>query len=94
MAHHKSAKKRIKVTAKRQTANKAAISKIKTLVKKVMSAEDKAAAEPVYKEAIAAIDKNAVKGRLHKNTASRKKSALTRHLNSLTAPAAEATKEA
>ncbi|MGE5681765.1 MAG: 30S ribosomal protein S20 [Bacillota bacterium] len=91
MAHHKSAKKRIKVSAKRQMVNKAAMSKVKTLVKKVMGAEDKAGAELVYKEAVSAIDKNVGKGRLHKNTAARKKAALTKYVNSLeAAPAKEA----
>jgi small subunit ribosomal protein S20 len=59
-----------------------------------MNAEDKAAAEPVYKEAVSALDKNASRGILHKNTAARKKAALTKYLNSLavapTTPAKEA----
>jgi small subunit ribosomal protein S20 len=87
MAHHKSAKKRIRTTEKRSTVNKTAVSKIKTLVKKVFNASDKAEAEIVYKEAVATLDKNAAKNRLHKNTAARKKSALTKHLNSLAAAA-------
>lgn len=85
MAHHKSAKKRIKTTAKKTAVNKTAVSKIKTLVKKVMASTEKVEAEISYKEAVATIDKNALKGRLHKNTAARKKSALTKHINSLTA---------
>lgn len=83
MAHHKSAKKRIKTNAKRRAVNKAAISKIKTLTKKVFDSTDKVVAEKVYKEAVAGIDRMAVKGKIHKNTASRRKSALTRYVNSL-----------
>ncbi|MGE5499125.1 MAG: 30S ribosomal protein S20 [Syntrophothermus sp.] len=89
MAHHKSAKKRIKVTARRTAENKIANSKIKTLVKKVLNNDEKAEVEAAYKQAVSAIDKNVTKGRLHKNTAARKKSALTRHLNSLGSAAAE-----
>ncbi|MEI7812896.1 MAG: 30S ribosomal protein S20 [Ignavibacteria bacterium] len=83
MAHHKSAKKRIKVSEKRRLVNKSAVSKIKTLVKNVFNAEDKTAAGQIYKDAVSALDKNALKGRLHRNTASRKKAALTKYFNSL-----------
>lgn len=94
MAHHKSAKKRIRTTEKKTLTNKAAVSKIKTLTKKVFSSEDRAEAEVLYKAAVATLDKNAVKGRLHKNTAARKKAALTKHLNSLTASTDTAAAEA
>ncbi|MGE5353717.1 MAG: 30S ribosomal protein S20 [Acidobacteriota bacterium] len=91
MAHHKSAKKRIKVSEKRRVENKAAISKIKTLVKKVLTSEDVTEVGTSYKDAVSLIDKNVCKGRLHKNTAARRKSALTRHLNTLNSAAAPAT---
>jgi small subunit ribosomal protein S20 len=84
MANHKSAKKRIRTTARRRKVNQMSESKIKTSIKKVLSATDKAEAEKLYKEAIAILDRSSVKGKLPKNNASRKKSALTRHLNSLT----------
>lgn len=83
MANHKSAKKRIRTTARRRKVNQMSESKIKTSIKKVLSATDKAEAEKLYKEAIAILDRSSVKGKLPKNNASRKKSALTRHLNSL-----------
>ena len=85
MAHHKSAKKRIRVSAKRHLMNQAALSKIKTLVKKVRAAENKANAEVVLKEAVSFIDKSVNKKRLHRNTAARKKSALVKFVNSLKA---------
>ncbi len=83
MAHHKSAKKRIKVNETKRLRNKAALSKINTLVKKVHNAENKSDAEKVLKETVSAVDKAVSKGRLHKNTAARKKSSLTKFVNSL-----------
>lgn len=85
MAHHKSAKKRIKTSEKKRVRNKAALSKVKTLIKKVYSTEDKAEATVVLKEATKVIDKTAAKGKIHKNNAARKKSALTKHVNKLAA---------
>lgn len=93
MAHHKSAKKRIRTTERRTVINKNAVSKIKTLTKKVLNSEDLNEVQGLYKEAVSTLDKNAAKGKIPRNTASRKKAALTRHLNTLTAaPAAEQTK--
>lgn len=83
MASHKSAKKRIRSSARKKIVNRIAESKIKTHVKKVMSTTQKDEAEKLYKEAIAILDRSSAKGKIPKNTASRKKSALTRHLNSL-----------
>jgi len=87
MAHHKSAKKRIKTNELRKTRNKASMSKIKTLVKKVQTATEKTEAEVFLKEAVSYLDKTAAKGRMHKNTVARKKSQLTRYVNGLAASA-------
>jgi small subunit ribosomal protein S20 len=84
MANHKSAKKRIRTTARRRKVNQMSDSKIKTSIKKVLSTTDKTEAEKLYKDAIAILDRSSVKGKIPKNNASRKKSALTRHINSLT----------
>lgn len=83
MAHHKSAKKRITISKKRNEINKSSISKMKTLCKKVFESKDKIEAEKLYKEAIAFVDRMAVKRRIHRNTASRRKSALTLYVNNL-----------
>lgn len=88
MANHKSAKKRIKTSEKKRIINKGGESKLKTVVKKVMASTEKTDAEKSYKEAIALLDKSVGKGILHKNTASRKKSALTRFINNFTTEAA------
>jgi small subunit ribosomal protein S20 len=83
MATHKSAKKRIRSSAKKRMVNKNIESKIKTVVKKALNANEKAEAESLYREAVAVLDRSASKGKIHQNTAARKKSALTKHLNSL-----------
>ncbi len=85
MAHHKSAQKRIRSNKKKEIRNKTALSKTKTLVKKVLVTDDKAQADILLKEAVSTLDKQTAKGRIHKNTAARKKSALTKHVNKLAA---------
>ena len=86
MANIKSAKKRILVTKKREERNKAAKSKVKTLIKKVEVAAktgDKKAAAEALIAATSAIDKAASKGIYHKNTASRKISRLNLLVNKI-----------
>ena len=85
MAHHKSAKKRIRSSERKKAINKMTDSKIKTVVKKTLATDKKEELEVLYKEAIAILDKGTSKGRLHKNNAARKKSRLTMHLNKVTA---------
>lgn len=85
MAQHKSAKKRVRSTQKRAERNKAALSKVKTLTKKVVDEKDPATAQTILKEAVAFLDKTASKGRMPKNTVARRKSTLTKHVNKLTA---------
>ena len=86
MANIKSAKKRVKVIAKKALFNKMVKSSTKTAMKKVIAAveaKDKAAAQAALIPAISAIDKACTKGIYHKNAAARKKSSLTRLVNSL-----------
>ncbi len=85
MANHKSAKKRVKTNEKKRILNKTSISRVKSLVKKVLDSTDKATGETNLKEAISFLDKTAVKGRIHKNNIARKKSRLTKYVNSLEA---------
>jgi small subunit ribosomal protein S20 len=83
---NKSALKRIRQTKKRTLRNRAVKSKLKTLSKKVsLEVENKneEAARKALREAIKAINKAVSKGVIHKNTASRKVSRLTRLVNSL-----------
>ena len=85
MATHKSAKKRMRTSARKRIINKISGSKIKTMVKKALNVTDKAEAEKLYKDAVSLLDRSSVKGKIHRNNAARKKAALTKHLNKLTA---------
>ena len=87
MANIKSAQKRIRVAAKKQARNKHVKSLTKTAIKKVVSAAGTADANTMLVQAISAIDKAAVKGVYHKNTAARKKSRLTKMVNKAAAAA-------
>ena len=92
MATHKSAKKRIRTNERKRVVNQQGTTRIKSSVKKVMTTNNKEEAEKLYKEAVSILDKGTTKGLIKKNTASRKKSSLTKHLNGLQ-PAETKTKE-
>lgn len=84
MANIKSAKKRIKVTAKKTLRNKMIKTRSKSAIKKVLLAAhsgSKEEAQSALRTAITVIDKAASKGVFHKNNASRKKSRLTKLVN-------------
>ena len=86
MANIKSAKKRILVTARKTLRNKMIKSRTKTVIKNVLtaaSANEKEQAQIALVEAVRAIDKATTKGIFHKNTASRKKSRLTKLVNKI-----------
>lgn len=83
MATHKSARKRIRSSAKKKEVNKRIESRIKTIYKKTLNTTETAEAEKLYKEAVSVLDKSSAKGKIHRNNVARKKSALTRHLNKL-----------
>lgn len=86
LANIKSAKKRIKVIAKKTLRNKIIKSSTKTTIKKVLAAVkagDKAQANTALVNAVSAIDKAASKGVYHKNNASRKKSRLYKLVNGI-----------
>ena len=85
MPNIKSAKKRVKVIATKTAQNKADRSLLRTTIKKaelsVAGASENCT--EVVRQAIKTIDQSAAKGILHKNTASRKKSALACKLNKI-----------
>lgn len=86
MANHKSADKRNKQNALRNARNNHIRSTMRTLVKQVrqaVSAADKDSAQSALAKAIPYIDKTATKGIIHKATASRKISRLTKLVNTL-----------
>jgi small subunit ribosomal protein S20 len=83
MAQHKSAEKRARQNVKRHARNKAALTKMKTLIRNVRSAKEKDKATSALKTAVKALDQLASKGLIHKNKASNQKSALTKFVNTL-----------
>lgn len=86
LANIKSAKKRVVTSAKRAERNKAIRTAVKTYVKKVetaVEAGNKEEANQALTVAISQITKAANKGILHKNTAARKVSRLTKLVNGL-----------
>ncbi|MBE6013476.1 30S ribosomal protein S20 [Anaeropeptidivorans aminofermentans] len=88
MANIKSAKKRIKVSAKKSLRNKMIKSKTKTAIKKVIVASEagnKEGAAEALANAVKTIDKAASKGIYHKNNAARKKSRLAKLVNKISA---------
>lgn len=91
MANHKSALKRHRQSIENRDSNRATRSRMKTAVKaavQAVEAKDENAAK-VLSTAISVVAKSASKGLIHKNTAARKISRLTKRAN-----AALATKEA
>jgi small subunit ribosomal protein S20 len=83
MAHHASAKKRIRQTKKRTQVNRARISRIRTFLRKVESAiaigkKDEAVA--AYREAQPELMRGASKGVVHPNLVARKLSRLAHRI--------------
>jgi small subunit ribosomal protein S20 len=91
VAHHASAQKAIRQSAKRKARNRRNVSQVKSQVKKLRAAIAKGDAEgakALLPLTVGEIDRAAKKGIVHDNAASRYKSRLTRHVNALTAPRA------
>jgi small subunit ribosomal protein S20 len=81
-----SALKRVRQTKVKTEKNRSVKTLIKTLAKKIeaeVKSKNIESANAVLKEAVSTIDKAVKKGILHKNTASRKISRLTRLVNSI-----------
>ena len=86
MAHHASAKKRIRQGEKRRAQNRKNVSQLKTQVKKLRAAiaEGNAdAAKKLLPQTVGEIDKAVKKGVVHDNAASRYKSRLSRKVSAL-----------
>ena len=86
MANTPQAKKRIRRNDRRAEINGARVSRIRTYVKKVesaLAAGDKAAASAALAIVQPELARGVAKGVLHKNTASRKFSRLTKRLATL-----------
>ena len=90
MAHHKSAKKRIRQTERRTDVNRSRMSRIRTFVKKVEAAiatGNATEAQAALKTAQPEIMRGVTKGVLAMGTASRKVSRLAKRVKALSAAA-------
>jgi small subunit ribosomal protein S20 len=88
MAHHPSAKKRIRQTVKRTAVNRSRISRIRTFIKKVeqaVASGDPESARAALAAAEPEIRRGVNKGVLKLNTASRRISRLSKKVNELSA---------
>ncbi|WP_025264152.1 30S ribosomal protein S20 [Wolbachia endosymbiont of Onchocerca volvulus] len=86
MANHKSAKKMVKVIAKRTLVNKIRKSKTRTAIKKlvdIIKSGDKENVILAFRNAESNLHKCVNKGLLHKNTAARKISRLNAKVKAL-----------
>jgi small subunit ribosomal protein S20 len=86
MAHHQSAKKRIRQTTRRTEINRSRVSRIRTYVKKfdaALASGDKAAAEAALREAVPELQRGVTRGVLHRNTVSRKISRMSARVKAL-----------
>ena len=86
MAHHKSAKKRIRRNDRRSVINRNRVSRIRTHIRKVEQAIEggkKAEAEAAMKAAQPEIQRGVTKGVMHRNTASRKLSRLSARIKAM-----------
>ena len=83
MDRHPQQIKRERQDKSRRDKNIADMSKLRSAVKNVLTSSKQDEAEKLYIEAVSVIDKAAGKGLIKKNTAARRKSRITRHLNSL-----------
>jgi len=83
MDRHPQQIKRERQDKKRNAINSAKNSDMRTAIKRVLESTEFSKAESPYRKAVSVIDKMVSKGHLKKNTAARRKSQITRHLNSL-----------
>jgi len=86
MAHHKSAKKRIRQTVRRTEVNRSRVGRIRTFVKKfdlAIASGDKAAAEAAFREAMPELQRGVTRGVLHRNTVARKISRMSARVKAL-----------
>ncbi|MEN8202884.1 MAG: 30S ribosomal protein S20 [Bacteroidota bacterium] len=83
MAHHLSAKKRIRQTESKRVKNKYYARTTRNAVKKLRDTTEKETAAEQYAEVVSMLDKLARNNVIHKNKASNLKSKLAKHVNSL-----------
>ncbi|MFM2305951.1 MAG: hypothetical protein RLZZ367_620 [Bacteroidota bacterium] len=80
MAHHKSAKKRIRQTAKRRLENRYYAKTTRNLIRDLRAEKKSAEAKKALPKVLSAIDKLAKRGTIHANKASNLKSGLMKRV--------------
>ncbi|MCG8355127.1 MAG: 30S ribosomal protein S20 [Kiloniellales bacterium] len=86
MAHHQSAKKRIRRNARRAAMNRARVSRVRTFVKNVelaIAGGDKEAAKTALRSAQPEMQRGVTKGVLHRNTVARRLSRLSARIKAM-----------
>lgn len=84
MPNTKSAQKRMRSNERKELRNKSYKSSVKTAIRRLvesLESKDPEVINPALSRACAKLDKAAIKGIIHKNTASRKKSRITKRVN-------------
>ena len=83
MAHHKSAKKRIRQDSKKRLHNRYYKKSTRTAIRNLRAMTDKAEAEKFLPKVISMIDRLAKRNGIHKNNAGNLKSKLTKFVAKL-----------
>ena len=83
MAHHKSAKKRIRQDEAKRTRNRYYKKSTRTAIKKLREMEDSKEAEAFLPKVLSMVDRLAKRNTWHPNKASNLKSKLTKHVTKL-----------
>jgi small subunit ribosomal protein S20 len=82
MPHHKSAAKRVITNEKARLRNIAARSRMRSAIRAVRAATQRAEAETAYQQAVSILDRTAAKGIIKRETASRQKARLAKFAHS------------
>jgi small subunit ribosomal protein S20 len=80
LANSRSSKKRARQAVKRADNNRGQRSRIKTGIKRVLTADSPEAAQSAFRDVAALLDRMATRRVIHPNKAARKKSQLARHI--------------
>ncbi len=83
MAHHKSAKKRIRSNNAKRLRNRYYAKTTRTAIKKLKKTDNKEEAQKELPQVISLIDRLAKKSVIHKNKAANLKSKMTKHVNNM-----------
>ena len=83
MDRHPQQIKRERQDITRRNRNIRNMSKLRTLINNLLQTDDPVKADSVYKNTVSFIDKMVSKRLIHKNTAARRKTQITRHINSI-----------